>query len=117
MFFIRLPLAVSMMGHGLVRLPKLASFSSWMTTSMEQSFLPQPLIAGFAYALPFIELIIGVLLLLGVFERYTLYAGLALMSMLIFGSSSIENWGAIEAQLIHAGYFSGLLIYSLNRKR
>ncbi|MET0465039.1 MAG: MauE/DoxX family redox-associated membrane protein [Chitinophagaceae bacterium] len=108
-FFLRLPLAVSMLGHGLVRLPKLAGFSQWMRESMQKSILPESIITPFSYILPFAEAIIGVLLLAGVFFRYTIYAGLTLMAVLILGSASIENWSAIEAQLIHAICFGALL--------
>lgn len=108
-FFLRLPLAISLLGHGLVRLPKLEAFSQWMVGSMEKSVLPAALIVPFSYALPIIEAAVGLLLLIGFQVRYTLYAGLALMAILVFGSSAIENWGAIEAQLIHAIYFGVLL--------
>lgn len=108
-FFLRLPLAVSMLGHGLVRLPKLAGFSQWMRESMQKSFLPESLITTFSYVLPFAEAIIGILLLAGIFVRYTCYAGLVLMAVLILGSASIENWSAIEAQLIHSILFGALL--------
>ncbi|GAA4178289.1 hypothetical protein GCM10022218_28570 [Sphingobacterium ginsenosidimutans] len=99
-----------MLGHGLVRLPKLNVFSGWMVEFMQKSYLPQPLILGFGYALPFIEIIIGLLLLTGVFQRWALYAGLVLMAILIFGSTTIENWTAIDTQLLHAAYFAGLLV-------
>jgi thiosulfate dehydrogenase [quinone] large subunit len=108
-FFLRLPLAVSMLGHGLVRLPKLAGFNQWMRESMQKSFLPESIITPFSYVLPFAEAIIGLLLLIGVFFRYTCYAGLTLMAVLILGSASIENWSAIEAQLIHSVLFGVLL--------
>ena len=29
-FFLRLPIAMSLLGHGLVRLPKLQGFSNWI---------------------------------------------------------------------------------------
>ena len=38
---LRFALASSMLGHGLVRLPKLAVFSSGMVTSFEKSMLPK----------------------------------------------------------------------------
>lgn len=108
-FFLRLPIAISLLGHGLVRLPKLQVFSEWMVGSMEQSAIPDVLIIPFSYILPFVETLIGLLLLTGFQVRYTLYAGLTLMGILVIGSSSIENWGAVEAQLIHAVYLGGLL--------
>ncbi|WP_292009167.1 MauE/DoxX family redox-associated membrane protein [Chryseobacterium sp.] len=107
-FFLRLPVAVSLAGHGLVRLPKLADFSNWMLTTMEKSVIPAPLIVPFSYLLPILEAVIGVMLLIGWKIKHTLYSGLALMSILILGSCSIENWSAIEAQLLHAFYLFGL---------
>lgn len=107
-FFLRLPIAVSLLGHGLVRLPKLAAFSNWMVTSMEKSAIPEFMIVPFSYFLPIAEFLIGISLLIGFKTKYTIFSGLALMSILILGSSSIENWSAIEAQLLHSIYLFGL---------
>lgn len=107
----RLPVALSLFGHGLVRLPKLQAFSEWMTGKMGNSFIPSALVMILSYVLPFIELTLGISLLIGYKTKYSIYAGLVLMSMLIFGSTSIEDWGAIEAQLIHAVYLFALIWY------
>ncbi|WP_034761080.1 MauE/DoxX family redox-associated membrane protein [Chryseobacterium gregarium] len=107
-FFLRLPVALSLLGHGLVRLPKLPAFSEWMMKTMEKSALPDVLILPFSYVLPVAEAIIGILLLINYTTKYTLYAGLSLMSILILGSSSVENWSAIESQLLHSLYLFGL---------
>lgn len=108
-FFLRLPIAISLLGHGLVRLPKLAIFSNWMLTSMEKSAIPSFLIVPFSYLLPIAEFLIGLALLIGFQTKYAIYSGLVLMSLLILGSASIENWSAIEAQLLHSVYLGGLL--------
>lgn len=105
----RLPMAMSLLGHGLVRLPKLHGFSNWMTTFMAKSYLPQSMIAGFSYVVPFVELITGVFLLIGLFTRQAIYASLLLMAFFIFGNTTIENWDPITSQLIHAIYLGGLL--------
>ncbi|WP_294308519.1 MauE/DoxX family redox-associated membrane protein [uncultured Chryseobacterium sp.] len=107
-FFLRLPVAVSLLGHGLVRLPKLPEFSGWMVKTMEKSVIPEGLIVPFSYVLPVAEAIMGLLLLINFKTKYTLYSALALMSILIAGSCSIENWTAIEAQLLHCVYLFGL---------
>ncbi|WP_312823844.1 MauE/DoxX family redox-associated membrane protein [Epilithonimonas sp.] len=107
-FFLRLPVAISLLGHGLVRLPKLEMFSNCMVTSMEKSAIPSFLIVPFSYILPIVEFLIGLLLLIGFQTKYTIYSGLILMSILILGSASIENWSAIEAQLLHSVYLGGL---------
>lgn len=109
--FLRLPMAISLLGHGLVRIPKLGAFAEGMTSSMAASLIPAALIKPFGYILPIIEALLGLALLLGFQTKYTLYACLVLMSVLILGSSSVENWGAVQAQLVHAVYLFALLWY------
>ncbi len=107
---------MSMFGHGLVRLPKLGEFAAGMTKQFKDSILPEMLVLPFGYALPFIELIVGILLIVGWHTKIAIYAGLLTMAALVFGSSTIEGWGAISAQLIHALYF-GMLLYFLPEDR
>lgn len=108
-FFLRLPIAISLAGHGLVRIPKLQAFTEGMVKSMEKSVIPEILITPFGYLLPFLEAILGIVLLIGFKPKPTIYTSLALMSILILGSSSVENWSAIEAQLLHSLYLFVLL--------
>lgn len=42
---LRLAIGASMLGHGLVRLPKLQTFSHWMVGSFAKSILPQALLS------------------------------------------------------------------------
>jgi len=107
----RLAVGISMFGHGLVRLPKLQSFSHWMVGQFEKSMLPEIIVTPFSYILPIAELLVGIFLLIGLFTRQALVAGSLVMIALIFGSSMIEEWGAIPSQLIHAAFFSILLIF------
>lgn len=102
---------MSLFGHGLVRLPKLQEFASGMTESMEKSFIPEPLILAFGYAIPFIEVITGLFLIIGLFTRKTIYASLVLMSILIFGCTTVENFGPITSQLVHSIYLAMLLYF------
>ena len=110
-FFLRLPIALSIFGHGLVRLPKLQTFTEGMVKSMEKSAIPESLLTPFGYLIPIAEFLIGLALLIGYQTKYTIYAGLALMGLLVLGSASVENWSAIEAQLVHSIYLGGLLWY------
>jgi len=106
---LRLAIGTSMFGHGLVRLPKLESFSHWMVGSFEKSMLPAALVTPFSYLLPILEFTIGILLIIGLFTRSALIAGSLVMIILIFGSSMIENWDAVPSQLIHVSFFALLL--------
>lgn len=110
-FFLRLPIALSFFGHGLVRLPKLQAFTEGMVKSMEKSAIPESLLTPFGYLIPIAEFLIGLALLIGYQTKYAIYAGLALMGLLVLGSASVENWSAIEAQLVHSIYLGGLLWY------
>ncbi|TWF44291.1 thiosulfate dehydrogenase [quinone] large subunit [Chitinophaga polysaccharea] len=110
-FLLRLAVAASMFGHGLVRLPKLNGFSAWMVKSFEKSMLPEIMVVPFSYTLPIAEFVIGLLLILGLFTRVSLIGGGLVMVLLIFGTAMIENWEALPSQLIHAAFFGILLAF------
>lgn len=113
-FFMRLPIALSFLGHGLVRLPKLGAFSDYVLKTMEKSVIPDVISLPFAYILPFLETLIGLSLLIGFKIKYTLFAGLSLMGILILGSASVEDWPAIGAQLLHSIYLFGILWFLMS---
>ncbi|MDR6804812.1 thiosulfate dehydrogenase [quinone] large subunit [Dyadobacter sp. BE34] len=106
---LRLGIGISMFGHGLVRLPKLNAFSQWMVGSFAKSMLPAELVRPFSMVLPFAELVIGFLLLIGLFTEPALISGAILVLLLLFGTSMVENWEAIPSQLIHLIFFAVLL--------
>ncbi|SDJ52133.1 thiosulfate dehydrogenase [quinone] large subunit [Pedobacter sp. ok626] len=106
---VRLAIAISMLGHGIVRLPKLSAFSQWMVGSFEKSLLPKALVVPFSYILPVAELSIGLLLLTGLLTKPAAVAGAVVMLMLIFGTTMTENWEALPSQLIHIIFFAILL--------
>lgn len=108
---IRLAVAASMFGHGLVRLPKLHGFSGWMVSAFEKSMLPSALVTPFSYILPIAEFAIGLLLVIGLFTSVSLIAGGFTMVILIFGSAMAENWEAMPSQFIHAAFFAVLLSF------
>lgn len=89
----------------------------------EGSMLPAFFVRAFGYALPFIELIVGALVLIGFFTRWASFIGGLTMVALILGCCLIENWGAIPSQMIHLAFFAILLQfpssnrYSLDERR
>lgn len=107
----RLAIGLSFFGHGLVRLPKLAGFSSWMVGQFSKSFLPEALIVPFSYVLPFAEFAAGLLIIIGLFTRQALLLAGFVSLALIFGTTIIENWEALPSQLIHVAFLSVLLAY------
>lgn len=107
----RLAIGLSFFGHGLIRLPKLSGFSQWMMGQFSKSFLPDFLVLPFSYALPLLEFLSGLLILIGLFTRQGLLLAGAISLALIFGTTMIENWDALPSQLIHVAFLSVLLTY------
>ena len=108
---LRLGIAISFFCHGLVRLPKLAKFSSGIIKTFEDSMIPNIMVIPFSYILPIAEFSIGLLLILGLFTKQSLIAGSIVMLLLIFGTTMIENFDALSSQLIHLTFFAVLLSY------
>lgn len=104
-FFLRLSIGINFLGHGLVRLAKLQDFADGMTKSFEKSWLPSLFVQMFSTALPFLEFIIGLMLIIGFKTRIAAMAGASLIILLLFGSSTVENWEAMGIQMIYAGLF------------
>jgi thiosulfate dehydrogenase [quinone] large subunit len=107
---LRLTLGVNFFGHGFVRIVGgVDAFASGMAKGFEKTILPLWLVQPFGYVLPFVELVLGVLLIVGLFSRATLVAGALLLTVLTFGSSMQSNWDAVGTQLLYAVVFSMLL--------
>lgn len=106
----RLPIGMSFFGHGLERIPKLAEFAGHMAKPFEKSIMPMSLVTPFGYVLPFLELLTGILLLLGLFTRFATVLGTLIILALIFGSCMIEQWNNVFSQIVYGAYLA-LLFY------
>ncbi|MBK1831833.1 DoxX family protein [Verrucomicrobiaceae bacterium R5-34] len=120
----RLGMGVNLLIHGAVRLPKLSGFANHITGQFEKTVLPAAMVKPYAYAVPFVELGVGILLILGLFTRHTLVAASLLMISLIFGTCLLENWGNAGSQMVYLAYLAALLAFrdrynqlSLDHKR
>ncbi|MCX2477316.1 DoxX family membrane protein [Pedobacter sp. MC2016-05] len=97
------------------------TFAAGMVKNFEQSWLPKPLVQLFGHTLPFVELIIGSMLIVGFKTRWANFAGATLIITLLFGSRTIENWEAMGMQMVYAFMFYFLIakqqdnIYSLDK--
>jgi thiosulfate dehydrogenase [quinone] large subunit len=108
----RLPIAVSALGHGIDRIPKIQVFSDHLVDQFSKSILPLKLVGAFGTALPFIELGIGALLILGLFTRFACVIGVITMLALIFGSCLLEQWDNVLSQMLYSLYFVMLYYYA-----
>ncbi len=102
--------------HGLSRLlADHQAFLAYLTKSLAPAALvPKATIPAFAAALPWIELLLGLLLLLGLFTRFALIAGFLVMILLMAGITLAQDWTTAGLQLIYCLLYFILLTF-LNR--
>jgi thiosulfate dehydrogenase (quinone) large subunit len=112
----RLTIGASLFGHGLVRLPKLATFHTQLMGEFKASILPGVLVSVCGYALPVAELVTGVLLLAGALTRAAAVAGALVMIVLVFGATSIEHFNVIGEQLVHAIFLATVVAFRSHNK-
>ncbi|MDT0675224.1 DoxX family membrane protein [Autumnicola musiva] len=107
----RITLGLNFLLHGLVRIPKLEKFASGLASGFEGTWMPIAIAEGFAYILPFIEFLLGLLILIGFKTRQVLVGAAILIMLLIFGSGLKEDWGAVGTQMVYALFIFFLLVY------
>ena len=106
---LRIGLGLNLFTHGLVRLPQLAHFAAHVEQTIAPTWLPLPIVVATGYAIPFVELATGALLLLGLFLRPALVLAALLLFVLIFGTCLAQNWTVASEQLIYLLVLAALL--------
>ena len=99
--------------HGFARIftgTHLSGFAQGMVKSMASTPLPASLALASGYTIPCIELLIGTLLLLGLFTRAALTLALLLMLVLLFGIGLKQDWNVASQQLLY-GLVLSILLY------
>jgi thiosulfate dehydrogenase [quinone] large subunit len=108
---LRIAFGVNFAGHGLIRIYNGAGgFASTTTEHLAKSPIPHSLVFGFSYAIPFLEAILGLTLILGVFTRIALICGAVFVTFLTIGVTSIQQWDLASQQLTYSVVFF-LLLY------
>lgn len=101
-FLLRITLGVNLLMHGLVRL--FGDHASFVTKTSEgfKGLLPDFALSLFGWALPPVEVLIGVLLILGLFTRAAAILGAITMIVLVFGMSLKQNWEVVGTQMLYS---------------
>lgn len=110
---LRISFGINYFFHGVVRLPNLEKFVTGMQNTFENTILPNFLVTPIANGIPFIEIIIGILLLLNKYTRETLIATFILMNILVIGSSFAQKWDIVGLQATYIGFLF-ILLYFMN---
>jgi thiosulfate dehydrogenase [quinone] large subunit len=82
---LRLLLGTMFLVAGLGKMPNLAGFRQYIEKEYANTFLAGPLLTVFGHTLPFVEVALGVLLLLGLMTRPTLVVTALTLLVLFFG--------------------------------
>ena len=106
---LRLALGLNLVVHGLVRLRILQQFAGGMARDFSATILPASLVRLFALSLPFAEAAIGALLLVGLWQRLVLCAGMLLMMALVLGTALQQHWDVLTQQMVYLSIYAALL--------
>jgi thiosulfate dehydrogenase (quinone) large subunit len=109
---LRIAFGVNFAGHGLIRIYNgVSSFAAVTTEHMAKSPLPRAFTFGFGHAIPFLEAILGLTLILGVFTRISLVCGAVFMMLLTIGVTANQQWDLASQQLLYSVVFFLLLFF------
>ncbi|RAV28918.1 DoxX family protein [Sinomicrobium soli] len=108
----RLPIGFSYLGHGFIRIPKLQQFSEGMIKGFSETPFPLEIVKPFSLVWPFVELLLGIVLIAGWKMKTVSAAGVISIVILIIGSSFQENWSAVSIQMFYGIYLVGLYLFS-----
>jgi thiosulfate dehydrogenase [quinone] large subunit len=107
---LRIALGVNFAGHGLIRLHNgVGVFAHTTAEHLAKSPLPNSLTLGFSYAIPFLEAILGLVLIFGIFTRAALVVGAVFMMLLTVGVTANQQWDLVSQQLLYSIVFFLLL--------
>jgi len=109
---LRLVIGISIYMHGAIRVVTgLRNFVDKMSGGFAETPMPMWIARGFAWPLPFIVMLLGAFLLLGIFMRQTLACCMLLTAALTFGTAVKQDWMAASIQLSYTLAFFVLLAF------
>jgi len=86
----------------------LTGLSAWegpQAAVFVDTYLPMPLVHAFLYTLPFVEVALGAMMILGLFTRWAMIGGAVMMLSLIFGNTARQEWGTVGNNMLYSLYF------------
>lgn len=98
---LRLVFGINFMVHGLVRIGNIPGFVASQVALYEGLPVPEFMISIPAAFIPIVELIAGVLMIVGFQTRNAIIASFVLMLPLMFGVCLLQKWDTAASQLIY----------------
>jgi thiosulfate dehydrogenase (quinone) large subunit len=114
---LRFTLGTTFLFHGVTRFVSgWSAFSDQMVQNFSNTFLPEFMVRPFALSVPPVEAVLGALLSLGLFTRWTLIAGGLWMIALVFGTSIRQDYQTVAIQLLYALLFFVLQVWQSSNR-
>jgi thiosulfate dehydrogenase [quinone] large subunit len=110
---LRVSFGANIMLHGVSRIVMgHAAFLAYLTHYFEKaSYVPGGMLSLFATVQPWVELILGLLLMIGLATRFSLIAGGLVILSLVIGTNLAQDWLVSGLQLIYAFLYYYLLAH------
>lgn len=110
----RLTLGLNIFFHGFIRIVMgRQTFVAQTEKLFTNTFLPMGQVHFFLSILPFLEVLVGLFLILGLLTLWALVGGALLMLVLIFGTATRQDWNTVGTQTLY-GLFYFFLISRLH---
>ena len=113
-FTLRLALGINELMHGVTRIfmgAGLSGFLAFTQNQFKDAPLPVWQVRSYATVVPICELVIGVLLILGLWTRWTLALAAVLMLGIIFGTALRGDWQIVFLQMFYSFLYSLMLMW------
>jgi thiosulfate dehydrogenase [quinone] large subunit len=91
-------------------------FADTLVPAFQHTPLPAGFVRLFAFVLPWVESIVGLLVLVGIGTRIALVAGSLLILTLTFGATLNQDWESAGLQLIYATVYASLLAFRYHNR-
>ena len=110
---LRLSFGANILLHGVSRLlAGQTGFLAYLNHYFEHTpLMPKAFLPVFGTVLPPVEGTVGLLLLLGLFTRFSLIAGGLVMAVLVVGTNLAQDWNVAGLQLIYCFLYYYLLVH------
>jgi thiosulfate dehydrogenase [quinone] large subunit len=110
---LRLSFGANILLHGLSRiLNGRPAFLAYLNHYFEHAhMIPAGSLPVFGAVLPWVETALGLLLMLGLFSRFTLIVGALVMTILVIGTNLAQDWLVSGLQLPYCFIYYYLLIH------
>lgn len=103
--FLRVIFGINFFNHGFTRMGNLPAFAQSMIEMFQETFAPAWMVGAIGFCVPIVELIVGILIIVGWRTLPALMTGFGLMGVLMFGVTLLQNWDTATSQLIYCLVF------------